>query len=248
MFLCLAISSAAMAPAPQYYQLKVYHFKTADQERMLDAYLKDAYLPALHRHKLSNVGVFKTLPQDTADRRIYVLTTFATPAKALTLDEEIFADARFREAAKAYISSPYQSPAYMRFETILLRSFNTWPVLTPPKLTAPKAERIYELRSYESATEAFYQNKVKMFNTGNETGLFARLKFNAVFYADVLAGSRMPNLMYMTTFENKADRDKHWDAFGNDAYWKDLSSRAEYQHNVSKADIIFLYPAEYSDL
>ena len=37
-----------------------------------------------------------------------------------------------------------------------------------------------------------------------------------MFYASVLAGARMPNLMYMTTFENQAERDAHWKTFGDD--------------------------------
>jgi thioesterase domain-containing protein len=86
-----------------------------------------------------------------------------------------------------------------------------------------------------------------MFNVGDEINLFKRLGFNAVFYGEVIAGSHMPNLMYMTTFNNKEDRDKHWDAFGKDAYWKELVAKPEYQHNVSHADIIFLRPVEYSD-
>jgi hypothetical protein len=116
-----------------------------------------------------------------------------------------------------------------------------------PKLTSPKAERVYELRSYEGPTEKYYRNKVKMFNDGDEVGLFNRLGFNAVFYAKVLAGSRMPNLMYMTTFNNMQDRDKHWEAFSADPQWKILSSMPKYQNNVSKADIIFLRPTDYSD-
>jgi len=116
-----------------------------------------------------------------------------------------------------------------------------------PKLNGPKKERVYELRSYESATEKIFENKVKMFNEGDEIGLFKRLNFNAVFYSRVLSGSKMPNLMYMTTFENKADRDAHWKNFSADPYWKKLSSMEEYQHNVSHIDIYFLQPAEYSD-
>jgi hypothetical protein len=57
----------------------------------------------------------------------------------------------------------------------------------------------------------------------------------------------MPNLMYMTTFNSKEEREKHWAAFSNDTYWKTLSAKAEYQHNVSKADIFFLFPTDYSD-
>jgi hypothetical protein len=85
-----------------------------------------------------------------------------------------------------------------------------------------------------------------MFNSG-ETDLFDRLGFNPVFYGNVIAGSHMPNLMYLTTFNDKADRDKHWDAFGKDTQWKDLSGRKEFQNNVSKGDITFLYPTDYSD-
>src|SRR3569833_1474186 len=89
---------------------------------------------------------------------------------------------------------------YSRMETVVLKAFPKWPVATVPRLTANKTDRIYELRSYESPTELLNTNKVKMFIDGGETVLFNRLKFNAVFYAEVLAGSHQPNLMYMTTF------------------------------------------------
>ncbi len=87
-----------------------------------------------------------------------------------------------------------------------------------------------------------------MFNVGGEVALFERLNFNAIFYGEVLFGSKMPNLMYMTSFENKAARDEHWKTFSSDSFWKTLSARPEYQKNVSKIDIQFLTPAEYSDL
>src|SRR5215217_5987049 len=105
------------------------------------------------------------------------------------------------------------------------------PAMAVPQLSSAKAQRIYELRSYEGPTEKLYLNKVQMFNQGGEVPLFKRLNFNAVFYASVLAGSRMPNLMYMTTFENRAEREAHWKTFTDDAEWKKLSSMPEYQHN-----------------
>jgi hypothetical protein len=121
------------------------------------------------------------------------------------------------------------------------------PAPAVPKLSSPKAQRIYELRSYEGPTEKLYRNKVQMFNEGGEVALFQRLNFNAVFYASVLAGARMPNLMYMTSFENMADRDAHWKTFGNDPEWKILSAKPEYQNNVSHIDITFLTATDYSD-
>jgi hypothetical protein len=118
----------------------------------------------------------------------------------------------------------------------------------PTGLKAPAAEHIYELRSYEGPTEKYFANKVQMFNKGDEISLFKRLGFNAVFYASVLAGAHMPNLMYMTSFDNMEAREAHWKAFSADPYWKQLVADPQYQHNVSHIDIIFLHPTEYSDL
>ena len=116
-----------------------------------------------------------------------------------------------------------------------------------PALKSDKKSRVYELRSYESATEKIYKNKVQMFNQGDEIGLFKRLDFNAVFYGEVISGSKMPNLMYMTSFENMDERNKHWKTFVDDPYWKKLSAMPEYQNNVSHMDIILMYPSDYSD-
>jgi hypothetical protein len=236
----------ALAADGYYYQIKVYHLKDKTQEDVLDAYLKDAYVPQLHKLGIKNVGVFKSLQTDTA-KRIYVFVPFKSLKELNELDLKIFTATSAADANKAYINANYKTPPYTRVETIILSSFREMLAPAVPNLTAPKAERVYELRSYESATEKYYYNKVKMFNDGDEVGLFNRLGFNAVFYASVIAGSKMPNLMYMTTFNNKEDRDKHWAAFSADAYWKELSAKPEYQNNVSHADIIFLHPADYSD-
>ena len=86
-----------------------------------------------------------------------------------------------------------------------------------------------------------------MFNDGDEIGLFKRLGFNAIFYGEVLAGAKMPNLMYMTSFENMDERNAHWKSFVDDPQWKKLVAMPEYQHNVSHIDIMFLRPTDYSD-
>ena len=132
-------------------------------------------------------------------------------------------------------------------ETILLKAFSMSPFMKLPKLESPKNQRVYELRSYESSSEKIFRNKVHMFNEGGEIDIFSKLNFNAVFYGEVIAGAKMPNLMYMTTFENKEDRDAHWASFSVDPDWKHLSSLPEYKNNVSSSEIIFLRPADYSD-
>jgi hypothetical protein len=43
---------------------------------VIEDYLKDIFVPYLHKGGISKIGVFKTLEADTADRRIYVLIPF----------------------------------------------------------------------------------------------------------------------------------------------------------------------------
>jgi len=52
--ICMALfnSSADAKKKASYYQITVYHFKTAKQELVIDGYLKDALLPALHKKRV----------------------------------------------------------------------------------------------------------------------------------------------------------------------------------------------------
>ncbi|HVV56470.1 MAG TPA: NIPSNAP family protein [Mucilaginibacter sp.] len=246
-FFALMVSAANATEPPRcYYQIWVYHYKTANQEAALDNYFKNALKPALRRAGTWETGFFKTIEKDT-DKRFYVLITFPHKGLMDKLQARLKKDKIYQEAAKDYFGAPYNDPPYTRMEMITLYAFPQWRIPGIPKLSADKPDRIYELRSYESPTEKYHENKIKMFNTGGEVWLFSKLRFNAVFYGDVLQGSHMPNLMYMTAFENMDDRNKHWDAFFNSPDWKALIADKQYDHNVSKADIIFLHPTEYSD-
>ncbi|HYK56000.1 MAG TPA: NIPSNAP family protein [Flavisolibacter sp.] len=248
-FLLICCGPDAKAQQRQYIELRVYHLADTAQLSSVHRFLQTAYLPALHKQGIKTVGVFTAIGNDTAaDKRIYVLTPFASLKKMEELPRKLEKDAQYQENGAAYLNAAHNGTPYKRFETILLQAFEFMPAVVKPQLTGDKSNRVYELRSYEGPTEKFYKNKVQMFNQGGEIDIFKRLGFNAVFYGEVLFGSRMPNLMYMTSFENKAARDAHWKAFGEDAAWKKLSAMPEYKNNVSKNEIVFLTPADYSDL
>ena len=236
-------------PAQEFYEITVYHFKNAEQEKVIDDYLKHALLPAMHKLGTSKLGVFKPIANDTAaDKIIYVFMPLQSFDELLALPSKLDKDAEYTAAAAGYLNAVYNNPPYTRKESILLKAFRLAPMMQLPALNGPQPEHVYELRSYESPTEKIYLNKVHMFNEGGEVPLFKRLGFNAVFYADVINGSHMPNLMYMTSFDNMASREQHWKTFSADPEWKKLSGLPEYQHNVSKAEIILMHAAEYSDL
>lgn len=244
----LLVAGSISAIAGDYYQIRIYHLKTETQVARVDSFLSTAFLPALHRAGIKHVGVFKPIVQDTADLRVYVLVPLKSLEQFEKLPVVLERDAVYRSSGSNYIQAEYNNSPYIRLETILLKAFSGMTKMEAPALTGPKKDRVYELRSYESPTEQYYQNKVKMFNDGDEIGIFRRLGFNAVFYGEVIAGSRMPNLMYMTTFKDQADRDARWKTFSADPDWKKLSAMPEYKNNVSKNEKFFLCPTEYSDL
>jgi hypothetical protein len=232
----------------EYYKIIVYHFTSDSQQLVLDTYLKDAYLPALHKAGIKNIGVFKPVTNDTvSDKRIYVFISSSTLERLLSLNQIAGKYAEATDGWKNYIDAAYTQPSFIRMETILLQAFRLAPKMNLPGLTTGKKDHIYELRSYESATEKLNENKVTMFNEGGEITLFKRLNFNAVFYSNVISGSHMPNLMYMTSFDSMAERDAHWKTFGSDPEWKKLSALPEYQHNVSHIDITLMRATDYSD-
>jgi hypothetical protein len=240
----------ALPPANNegYFLLKVYHYSNRQQEAIIDNFLQNNFVPSLHTNGFTNIGVFKALANDTsADKRMYVFIPF----KSLKQWEKFMQSGSNKLAqtsAGEYIDAVFDKPPYTRIETIFMSAFKYSPQPAAPNLKSAKSERVYELRSYESSTEKLNVSKVKMFNEGGEINIFSRLGFNAIFYGQVIFGARMPNLMYMTSFENMKARDEHWKSFGSDPAWKDLSAMKEYEHTVAVHDINFLRPTQYSDL
>jgi hypothetical protein len=257
-FICLCILSGLItgpsafafenAPGRQIFQLTVYHLKDKNQEELIDKYLMEAYLPAVHRSGIQTVGVFKTAGIDTAaDKRIYVLLTFRSLNDFHKISGLITTDKELAVKGTGYLDASYDNAPYSRKETILMEAFSGMPVLKKPEFSSPKSDRIYELRSYESATEKLYLNKVRMFND-EEMEIFERIGSQPLFYGEVLAGSSMPNLMYMTSYSDRKTRDERWKIFSSDPKWKRVSALPEYQHNTSKTNIMLLVPAPYSEL
>ncbi|MEO1450713.1 MAG: NIPSNAP family protein [Bacteroidota bacterium] len=232
----------------QYFQLKTYTFANPTQVSTTDAYLEQAFLPAMERLGIGPVGVFKNrLSEEDSLAKTFVLIPFDDLDVFAQYESKLAADQVYQTTGEAYITAPHDQPPYTRVSTVLMRAFEDMPALAPTPVKGTRADRVYELRSYEAATEDLYWRKVDMFNAGGEIDIFTDLGFNAVFYAEVMAGSQMPNLMYMTSFPNMAMRDSLWKNFVAAPAWETLKAMDKYQHTVSHADIYLLYPTEYSE-
>lgn len=230
-----------------YFQLQLFNFENAEQEALLDTYFQDALLPALHRSGIKNVGVFK--PIDGLNERkdfVIVLTPVSSLEQFEQLPADLLADAEYQQSAGAYIDAPHDNPPYTRIESMILRAFSATPQLVLPDLESPRTDRVYELRSYEAATEKLYNLKVEMFNEG-ESALFQELKFNPVFFCEVLSSAHMPHLIYMTAHADTVAQKANWDAFGAHPEWDRMKNLERYQNTVSNITRYLLYPTAYSD-
>ncbi|MGA2870670.1 MAG: hypothetical protein ABSF34_16095, partial [Verrucomicrobiota bacterium] len=71
---CCSFSPGATADhgQPQYYELRTYLTKSADQQKRINDYWQNAAVPAYNRMGIQPIGVFTEI-QDSPTNRIFVL-------------------------------------------------------------------------------------------------------------------------------------------------------------------------------
>lgn len=229
----------------QWYELRTYIFNSEAQKQLTGTYLGQAALPALNRAGIENVGVFSEW-QPQGIGKMVLLVPFDSIESFVGINGKLARDEDYLKAAEPYLSAPATSPAYERIESSLLKAFLHMPGLEAPE----KKERLFELRCYESPSEAAGQKKIEMFNEGGEIGIFKKIGARPVFFGETVIGERRPNLTYMLCFDNMEGHDTKWKAFGSDSEWKKISSLPEYSDArlISKITRIFFMPAAYSQI
>lgn len=254
----LAMSAAALAgsaegqvsshKAREYYELRRYHLQSGPQLQLTENYFEQALIPALNRLGFSPVGAFKLDigPQTPA---YYLLIPAGSVETLVTADLRLAQDEQFMKVAEPFWNAPATSPAFLRIESSLLIAFEGWPKLTPPKFEDPHGKRIFQLRTYESASNQDHVRKVEMFHHG-EFEIFQKAGFRQVFYGDSLIGPHLPNLTYMLSFSDLTEMNAQWDKFRNDPEWKKLSSSPRYafEQIVSNISNLFLSPLPASQI
>jgi hypothetical protein len=228
-----------------YYELRTYTLKNGVQQKLVEDYFRDAAIPALNRAGANHVGIFTELKPD-GQTKIYVLITYGSLAQVGTIAVKIGDDADYLSKGAAYLNAPASAPAYERIESSLMKAFEHSPLIAVP----PNTPRIFELRQYQSASEAAGKKKIEMFNDQGEIDIFKRLGFKPVFWGETIIGPLRPNLTYMVTFDDLAAKDAHWKAFVGDAQWKKISTVPDYADAllVNKITSTLLVPTAYSQI
>ena len=229
----------------EFYELRTYILKNETQQKLVEDYFKNAFIPALNKLGSKSVGVFKEL-KPSGQTKVYALIPYSSLDDFLTVQDKLDKDEAYHEAGAAYLTAPATDPAYERIESSLLKAFTHMPKMQVPQ----QKPRIFELRRYEHASESAGKKKLEMFNDAGEIDIFKRLGFNPVFFGETLIGELRPNLIYMITFVDMVAHDAHWNAFGGDPEWKKISAIPDYADAklVSHITSTMLSPTDFSQI
>src|SRR5271163_2887071 len=147
----------AASATVDYYDLRRYQLTNGLGTKLTENYFADALIPALNRLGIARVGAFSVYfgPETLA----YYLLMPSSKLETLV------------KAGAPFWNAPAGSPPYIRIESSLLRAFEGYPRVTPPASAATKGKRIYQLRQYQSPTNADHVRKVEVFHEG-EFGIF----------------------------------------------------------------------------
>jgi len=233
-------------------ELRVYHFASALKQHAYEEFLAQAGIEAYNRASIEPVGVFRLFAKDNPALKLeadstdlYVLLPHKTVGSVLQLENRLALDEKFQKAGEAILRAPLKEPAFMRYESTLMRAFETFPQVGAP---SKSPDRVLQLRTYESHSNERALKKIEMFERGGEIEIFKRCGMNPVMFGQSLAGPKLPNLTYMLSFDNTEALDKGWKAFREDPEWKKLSKDGAYKDTVSNITNLILRPATRSQI
>ncbi len=242
------MSGAATASKSVYFELKYYRMRNgrANMVNRTNDFLGKGYVPAARRAGIGPLGFFSAVIAP-ASPFVLALTTYPSLAAMQAALDTLAADTEYQKALADYNAAP--DAGFVRMESSLLRTFESTPAVETLPPDPKRAPRIFELRLYESNNESTQRQKRKMFESG-EIGLFRRLGFQPVFFAETIAGASMPNNTYMVSFENLAAREKQWAVFQADPEWVKMRAMPEYSDPGLTINITnsILRPLDFSDI
>src|SRR5262249_1498118 len=149
----------------------------AQVQRTSDFFAK-YYLPAAQRIGIGPLGFFNALVSEQSPF-LLALTSYASLAAMESALEQVAADKQFQKGFNEYNSAG--EPGYIRMESSLLRAFDSIRAVEAPPLSADRAPRIFELRTYESNNIKASKTKIKMFDDA-EIKIFRRCGMLPVFF------------------------------------------------------------------
>ncbi len=151
-----AAGDPAQSSTRQLYDLRTYHFTSAEKQAAFAAFLAQAAVPAFNRAGAEPVGVFELLAKDNPKLKIqenpndlYVLLPHASFDALISFEGRLQADEAYQKAGHDVLTRAKSNPAYKRYDSLLLLAMEGFAMIQAP---ARSPSRVFELRTYEAPT------------------------------------------------------------------------------------------------
>ncbi|MGN6133982.1 MAG: NIPSNAP family protein [Aureliella sp.] len=240
-------ASGEDAVKKQVMELRTYTLKDDAAVAAFDQYASEALIPALNRLGIEPVGAFELAAEQPAPPaggaavdsaaqsapKVMLLLPAKDAQTLASANEKVAQDEAYQKAAEGYLQTPSDKPIISRISSEMLVAFDCWPQVKTPQQKVDGKPRLYELRTYESPTEHLGHLKVEMFNSG-EVPIFLDCDIHPVFMGQAVVGPLMPNLTYMTVYDDADALAEGWKRFAAHPEWKKLREVKKYIGTVSK--------------
>ena len=221
----------------QIYEWRIYTL-TGDGA-ILDSFFAETLIPAYNRCNIS-VGAFCLYTQEEKEQR-YLLFVYPDLKTYNEVRQAVWNDREFLDAARPFFETTAPDPVYSEYETYLCEAFDKIPEMRIPD----ESRSLFEFRCYHSPNEEANLRKIKMFNV-EEIDLFDKVGIHSVCYGEILSGTHMPALIYLTWYKDEATHNSVWDTFKNDPDWERMRNDPEYKNTATNNRVKLLSPMPYS--
>jgi len=240
-----APSNAAAAGAPLYYRINRYDMRGGD-EKLIDAFLKDALLPAARRLGMGPIGVFNSWFASDGSFK-YVLLPGRSLEVLVDLEAALKTDADYLRIAAPFRKAEVRQPPFQRLSSSILRAMPGLKQMQLPASLAGSPKRIFELRHYEQPTYETHERKVQMFMEEEAAQLDAA-GLMGVMYGIDLVGENLPRLTYMWAYPDLGARHKGEDVFFSKPETPLLFNNPKWAGIPSVIKNTIMRPAAYSEI
>ncbi|MDR0795627.1 MAG: NIPSNAP family protein [Tannerella sp.] len=237
MMICFVFKTDAQVNDGQIQEWRVYDFKMGGSSARLDKLMANIILP-LYKDMGVEVACFREISQNqpVVYYYLFVYPSFDSYLKA---NDILLKNNAFVEAMQQDNVATRQM--FFRYDSYLCRPFEAWKKVTPAA-----GKTIFEWRKYDSANIESGTRKVQMFNK-EEIAVFLDCGVNPFCFGQIIAGKDMPGLIYVTHYNDMADRDASWAKFNVNPEWQRMRAAPEWANaTIPNNQVVFLTPLPYS--
>jgi len=246
----LPASSASAQPAAsgqQYFEWITYHLPLGSRRSMVANYYRDVAIPAFNRAGINNIGVFN-VRHGINNPTLHAIIPHPSLESIVTLNDRLLDDKNFVEAGGNFLKSPSDAMGFVSMEKQILKAFTHLPQIQIPKQKLANRSRIFHVRIYEAPSLTASKRKIHMFNEGGEIDIFKKTGLQPILFGETIAGTRVPNLIYLLAFDDFSDMSKSWDTFRVDPDWVKLRDDPYYEDTVTTINDWVWTPTAFSQI